>query len=176
MFHNWRVEEVVHKGEPLYFGLDFGFAHSRLAAVRCWIDQEKREIYIDHEVYRVGVELNHIPDYLDTMPGSRHYSISADDSRPDTISYLRNKGFNVNGAPKGKGSVLDGVSFLKDHTIIVHPRCKGVMDELTLYSYKVDKRTGMVLPETEKANDDLIDSTRYALYLFIKGTPEIYVG
>jgi len=176
VFHNWRVEEVTPVNVPLYYGLDFGFSVDPTAFLRCWVDQDKREIYVDQEVYKVGIEIDDIPAYLDTIPGSRHYRIVADSARPDTISYLRNQGFNIVGAKKGKGSVEDGVEFLKSYTIIVHPRCKHFIDELTMYSYKVDKRTGIVMPDLEDKNNHHIDATRYALQDFVSSTTEVFIG
>jgi hypothetical protein len=60
---------------------------------------------------------------------------------------MRRNGFpKILGAVKGAKSVEEGVEFLKSHDIVVHPRCRHVIDELTLYSYKVDAATGQVLP------------------------------
>ena len=47
--------------------------------------------------------------------------------------------------------------------IIVHPRCERVIEELTLYAYKTDDRTGEILPVLEDKNNHTIDALRYAL-------------
>jgi phage terminase large subunit len=64
---------------------------------------------------------------------------------------------------KGKGSVEDGIEFLKSYQIIVHPRCKHLTDELSLYKYKEDPLTGRILPILEDKDNHCIDSLRYAL-------------
>ncbi|RLC97601.1 MAG: PBSX family phage terminase large subunit [Chloroflexota bacterium] len=179
IFHGrYKMDETIipPKGTPLYYGMDFGFSKDPFAFLRCWIDRSKREIYIDMEAYGIGIEINHLCKYIDAIPGSKHYSIKADSSRPDTISFLKNQGYNIIGSRKGKGSVHDGVEFLKSHTIIVHPRCKHLLDELSLYSYKVDKRTGTVMPDIEDKNNHMMDSLRYALEDFTQGTVEVFVG
>ena len=63
---------------------------------------------------------------------------------------------------KGKGSLEDGVEFLKSYDIVVHPRCTHLIDELTLYRYKTDPLTGVVLPILEDRNNHVIDALRYA--------------
>ena len=54
------------------------------------------------------------------------------------------------------------LEWLKNYDIIVHPRCKHTIDELTLYCYKTDKDTGKVLPILEDKKNHVIDSLRYA--------------
>jgi phage terminase large subunit len=44
----------------------------------------------------------------------------------------------------------------------VHPRCKHLIDELTLYSYKLDPLTNQVMPILADKDNHLIDALRYA--------------
>jgi len=48
------------------------------------------------------------------------------------------------------------------------PRCTETIKELRLYSYKVDRHTGDVLPTLVDANNHYIDALRYALAPLIK--------
>jgi phage terminase large subunit len=91
--------------------------------------------------------------------------IRADSSRPDTISYVANRGFAVVPSIKGKGSVEDGVEFLKAHDIVVHPRCRHTSDELSFYSWATDPRTEKIVhpPRLEDRENHLIDALRYAV-------------
>jgi len=63
---------------------------------------------------------------------------------------------------KGKDSVLDGVQFLQNYTIIIHESLKDVINEFSTYKYKVDKHTDTVLPILEDENNHFIDALRYA--------------
>jgi phage terminase large subunit len=76
---------------------------------------------------------------------------------------MRRQGFRITAALKGKGSLEDGVEFLRAFDIVVHPRCKKVIEELTLYAYKIDEHTGEILPLLEDKNNHTIDALRYAL-------------
>lgn len=144
-----------------YFGADWGFSVDPSVLVRCFI--HGRTLYIDHEAYGIGVEIDKTPDLFDKIPGSRRWRITADSARPETISYMKRHGFKVDGAAKGKDSVIEGIEFLKNYDIVCHERCKNTAYELGCYSYKTDKLTGDVLPVLEDKNNNCIDSLRYAI-------------
>jgi len=166
VFRNWRIGshaefEGFDPTERFYYGADWGFSVDPTVLVRCYLDG--RTLYIDREAYRVGCEIDNTPALFDKVQGSRKWPIRADSARPETISYMNRHGFNVVPALKGAGSVEDGIEFLKSHDIVVHPDCRHTIDELSLYSYKVDKMTGEVLPLLEDDKNHVIDALRYAL-------------
>lgn len=162
VFRNWRVAEFeTPSNARFYFGADWGFSIDPTVLIRCWL--EGRTLYVDHEAYRVGCEIDRTPALFDTVPGSRKWPIRADSARPETISFMKRAGFAISPAVKGPNSVEDGVEFLKSHDIVVHPRCRHTGDELSRYSYKVDKRTDEVIPVLEDKNNHVIDALRYAL-------------
>ncbi len=163
VFRNWKVQIFETPANArFYFGADWGFSIDPTVLVRCWI--KDRTLYVDHEAWRVGCEIDKSPALFDTIPGSRRWPIVADSSDPQNISYLFRHGFpNIKPAIKGPKSVEQGVEFLKSYDIIVHPRCKHVIDELSTYSFEIDKQTGEVLPKLEDAKNHTIDSLRYAV-------------
>lgn len=163
VFKNWTVEEfMAPEGAVHRLGADFGFSVDPSCALRCHIDG--RRLYVDYEAYRIGCEIDQLPDLFMSIPAAERWPMVADTSRPETISYLRRHGFpKMQAAVKGARSVEEGVSFLQSYDIIVHPRCMHLIDELTLYSYKTDPLTGTVLPVLEDKDNHLIDSLRYAL-------------
>lgn len=176
---HYRVEafeEPTYNLRPRY-GLDFGFANDPNAAVRFYITTEKDgdHLWITHEAYGFSVELDDLPAFLqggiatdgrewDGIPGITKWPIKADGARPETISYLRRKGFNVNPAEKWPGSVEDGVAHLKRYRCIhIHQRCKNLAREARLWSYKVDRKTGDVLPVLKDGFEHGWDGVRYGL-------------
>ncbi len=162
VFKNWRIEEFERPAGTVHrMGADWGFAIDPSCLVRCSI--EGKNLYIDHEAYMVGCEINLLPDLFDRVPESRKWFITADSARPETISYMQKHGYpKINYAAKGKGSVEEGIAFLQSFDIIVHPRCLHTIDELTLYHYKRDPLTDEILPILEDKNNHLIDALRYA--------------
>jgi phage terminase large subunit len=162
VFRNWTIEEFERPPGTVHrLGADWGFAVDPSVLVRCDIDG--RRLYIDHEAHMVGCEIDQLPDLFDRVPDSRKWFITADSSRPETISYMRKHGFpKINAAIKGARSVEEGVEFLKSFDIVVHPRCVNTINELTLYSYKVDPLTDKVLPVLADKDNHVIDALRYA--------------
>jgi phage terminase large subunit len=164
VFHNWRVEsfETPDDVERFYFGADWGFANDPTVLIRCFV--RDRTLYVDAESYKIGLEIDHTPaKWKADIPGCERWPITADSARPETISYVNRQGFRVKPAKKGKGSLEDGVEFLKSFDIVVHPRCQHTADELSLYSYKVDPQTDEVLPQLSDKHNHVIDALRYAV-------------
>lgn len=188
VFNNWRIEdfETPEDVDRFYFGADFGFAVDPAALIRCFISG--RTLYLDFEAVKVGCEVDHTPalfagdcpEYVpepqqwenpkeyEGVPGAYDWPITGDSARPEIISYMRRRGFDVRKSIKGKGSIYEGVKFLKSFDIVVHPRCIQAIKELTYYSYKVDPHTNEILPVLEDDNNHIIDALRYALETYRK--------
>lgn len=150
-----------------YHGADWGFSVDPTALVRCFI--KDRTIFIDREAWGVGIDLDETPALFDTIETARKWPIKADNARPETISFMRRRGFNISAAKKWQGSIEDGIEFLKSYDIVIHPRCRHTIDEFNHYSYKVDKQTGEVLPIVVDSFNHIIDATRYALSDLMRG-------
>lgn len=184
-----RGRYVVESFEPApdwngpYQGADWGFSVDPSVLVRCWIgpgviasaqDHAKRllarTLYIEHEAYGVGVDLDDTPALFDTIPKAREYITRADSARPETISHMRRHGYTrILGVTKGKGSVEDGVEHLRSYErIVIHPRCTHAAEEARLWSYKTDKLSGDVLPVLLDKHDHCWDAARYALEPIIR--------
>jgi len=155
-----------------YLGADFGFASSPTTLVQCWIAEKK--LYIEAESYGVGLELDDTADRwtLDIPDCDRHV-VRGDSARPESISYLKRHGVpRITGVKKWPGSVEDGIAHLRSYEqIVIHPRCKHTIEEARLYSYKVDRLSGDVLPVVVDAHNHCIDGIRYALQPLIKQGP-----
>lgn len=162
VFKNWRIEEFDIPADAIIRqGADWGFSVDPSVLVQCYI--VGRTLYIPHEAYMVGCEIDSLPDLFRTVPDSERWWITADSARPETISYMQKHGFPKMGAAiKGAKSLEEGVQFLQSYDIVVHPRCKHTIQELTLYSYKTDPLTGVVLPVLNDKNNHVIDAVRYA--------------
>ena len=171
-------------GDPLY-GMDFGFSNDPSCFVRCWI--KENTLYIDQDAGRVGLDLDDTAKFFTRAdPIVENYAIRADNSRPESISFLRKKRPNPEGGyfpylpkiesvKKWPGSVEDGVEFIKTFDeIVIHERCQDMQDEARLYSYKTDKRTGDILPDIVDDNNHRWDAVRYALAPLIKQSTIIF--
>ena len=160
-------DDLWKKADRLFFGADFGFARDPSTLVRCFILDNR--LYIDHEAYGVGVEIDELPQLYRSVPGADQWPIKGDSARPETISYLRRHGYNIDGAEKWADSIEEGINFIKSFDkVVIDPRCKHTADEFRLYSYKTDRLTDEVLPVVLDKNNHTIDALRYAMVDYIK--------
>ncbi|MFP4793723.1 PBSX family phage terminase large subunit [Pasteurella multocida] len=165
---NGKYEELEFKPNQdfngPYFGLDFGFAKDPTAAVKCWVFDNN--LYIEYEAGKTGLELDHTAGFMkERVPDIEKYILRADSARPESISYLKRNGIpRIEGVKKWSGSVEDGIEHIKSYNkVYIHPRCKETLREFRLYSYKVDRLTGDVLPNVLDEHNHYIDAIRYAL-------------
>ena len=168
-------DDLWEHADRLFFGADFGFATDPSTLIRFFI--LGRHLYVSHEAYGVGVELDHMADFYDAVPGSREWPIMADCSRPETISHIRSRGFAIDAAEKWSGCVEDGIAHIRAfEKIVIHERCKHMIDEANLYSYKVDAKTGQVLPVVVDKHNHCWDAVRYGLdgYIQRRGSLDVW--
>ena len=172
--NKWSVDDFdmpsSNEEVRIFQGADWGFSNDPAVLISFFI--RDNNLYIAYEAYGVGVELDELfTHFTATVPTASKWKISADCSRPETISYLnKNYELTVEGAKKWSGSVEDGISFMKKFgKIIIHPRCIHTIEEFKKYSYKVDSKTGEVLPILVDKDNHCIDSIRYGLDDYIRG-------
>lgn len=150
------------KNADFHFGADWGFANDPTTIVRSFI--VGNDLYIDMCAGKVGCDLEDTPSLFNEVQGSSIYPIYADSARPETISFMRSKHYNVIAAEKWNGSVEDGIQYLRSFSCIhIHERCKAVAEEFDLYQYKVDRQTGEVLRVPVDKFNHYIDAIRYSL-------------
>lgn len=162
------------KNTQFFYGADWGFANDPTTLTRSFI--KGRDLYIEYEAGGVGVEMEEIPQLFDSVPESRKWVIRADCARPETISYVKRQGFRCQACEKWKGSIEDGIEYMRSFEhIYIHPRCKKTYEEFKFYSYKQDKISGDILPIVLDENNHYIDSIRYALEPYIKNRGKISI-
>lgn len=152
-----------------YHGMDYGFAQDPTTAVKCWV--HNRKLWVEYEAGKVGLEIDQTAAYIKRhIPGIENYTIRADSARPESTSYLHRHGLpRIESVHKWPNSVEDGVAHMRSYDqIVVHPRCKETIRETRLYSYKVDRLTGDILPVIIDASNHYIDAVRYALAPLIR--------
>jgi len=157
----------------LYFGGDFGFSTDPGVLNSMFIKDFC--LYVNHEAYGTGVELDELHGFWGSVPHSRKWRITADSARPDAISFLKrpftdkhgylHQGFQVYPSIKGEGSVEDGIAFLRMFKrIVVHKtNAPKSWKDWNNYRYKRDRVTNEVLPIPIDKNNHSTDAVRYAL-------------
>ncbi len=174
VFENWEerlfdLEEIKQiKGIKSAFGLDFGYTNDPSALWCGMIDQESNTIYVFDEMYEHGMSNSKIYQTVSEM-GYNKEKIIADCAVPKDIDHLRELGLrNIKGSRKGKDSVNNGIQYIQDFKIVIHPKCVNFLTEISNYTWSKD-RFGKT---TNKPIDDfnhLMDAMRYGLEGFTKG-------
>jgi phage terminase large subunit len=182
----YEVREFTHGDDwdGPYNGLDFGFSQDPTAATQCWIHGDV--LYVEFEAGKTGLELDHTADYIcKRIPMFDRETVRADSARPESISYLKRADHDgkrknipgIIGVDKGKGSVEDGIEFIKSFAmVVIHPRCQETAREFQRYSYKVDRLTGDVTKIILDKFNHYIDSIRYGLEQVMKNRGKIRIS
>lgn len=172
-FEDERAEGYVdpRKMQP-FAGLDFGYTQDPTALVVGMYDKGSGTLYISDEIYERGLSNARIAEKIKSA-GYGRARITADSAEPKSIDELRSMGLRVTGARKGKDSVLNGIQWIQDQRIVVHPRCVSFLTEISNYTWERDrfgKPTGKPVDDFNHAQDAL----RYACEQFIGKNTWIY--
>lgn len=172
VFDNWEVvdfnyQEIIQQRPHIKsaFGLDFGYTVDPAGFICALFDLEKKEIFIYDEHYKTGMLNTHIADMI-KYKGYAKEKIIADSSEPKSIEEIRRLGVSrIVGARKGKDSVNNGIQFLQQFKIYIHPTCTNSELEFSNYIWKVG-RDGVAKNEPEDSFNHLIDPLRYSAEQF----------
>lgn len=144
------------------FGLDFGYTNDPTALFCGLIDTTAKTLWVFDELYERGMSNETIAQRITDM-GYAKESIRADSAEPKSIDRLRDLGIrHIRKARKGKDSIVNGIDFLQDFHIIIHPRCVNFLTEMSNYTWDTDTRTGRKLNRPIDDFNHLMDAMRYA--------------
>lgn len=150
------------------FGLDFGYTNDPTALFCGLIDETAKTIWVFDEMYERGMSNERIYEMISSM-GYAKEKITADSAEPKSIDRLYDLGLTrIKGAHKGRDSVNNGIDYIQDFHIIVHPRCVNFITEISSYSWAKDK-DGRPTNRPEDDFNHLMDAMRYAMEDFSSG-------
>ena len=170
VYENWKEEEFdIHdekfRAMQTAFGLDFGYTNDPSALFCGFLDAENKRLYVFDEMYKKGLSNRAIADTIQAM-GYGKERITADSAEPKSIDELRSIGLKVQAAKKGKDSIQNGVQWIQDLEIIIHPCCVNFLTEISNYIWAEDK-FGAKLNVPIDGYNHLMDAMRYALERYI---------
>lgn len=174
VYENWEEKafdlEVIKKikGIKSAFGLDFGYTNDPSALFCGMVDVKGKAIYVFDELYKPGMSNEVIYQEVTNM-GYKKEKIRADSAEPKSIDRLRELGLsNIKAARKGKDSVNNGIDYIQDFKIYIHPRCVNFLTEISNYTWDTDKFGKKINKPIDDFNH-LLDAMRYGMEEFIKG-------
>lgn len=180
VYENWiekrfDIHQLIKKNDSLKsaFGIDFGYTNDPTAFFCGMIDTNDKKIYVFDEFYQKGMQNEDIYNKIFEM-GYRKERITGDSAEPKSIDRLRILGLpNIEGARKGKDSVINGIDFIQGYQIIVHPQCVNFITEISNYVWAKDK-FGKTLNKPIDDFNHLMDAMRYALERYIIADDWLY--
>jgi phage terminase large subunit len=162
IFTNWKIEDLSEMRDQFTNrrnGLDFGFSSDPAALSVSHYDKMHKNIYIFDELYETGLTNDLLA--VEVISRISNDMVICDSSEPKSIAELRNHGVNARGARKGKDSILFGIQWLQQQTIIIDKSCVATKNEVMQYKWKEDKN-GMAIRQPVEKNNHIIDAMRYA--------------
>ena len=169
----FKVDAVV-KSIPRnykFVGMDFGFADSYNAVIRCAVDPKTNYLYIYWEYYKNqmtdDVTASELAEY-----GLLDERIIADCAEPKTIAYYRKRGFHMvpchKGMQNGQGSRVQNTKKMKRFKkIVCSTFCINTIRELKDLTFKKDERTGQIQPDEFNIDPHTFSALWYALDRYI---------
>lgn len=153
-------------------GLDFGYTNDPTAFFVGFLDLDAKKLYVWDEFYEKGMSNKAINDKILAMGYSKE-RITGDSAEPKSIDELKSMKLRIKGAKKGKDSVMNGVQWIQDLEIIIHPRCTNFITEISNYTWETDKFGNKLNKPIDDFNH-LMDAMRYALEDDIIGNKWLY--
>ena len=178
VYENWKeqefnVEDVRTATTTSVFGLDFGYTNDPSALFCGILDVKAKKLWVFDEMYEKALSNKDIYNNIMQM-GFVKEQIIADCAEPKSIDELRSYGLRrIQGAKKGKDSINNGIQWIQELEIIVHPRCVNFLTEISNYQWDSDKFGNKVNKPIDCFNH-LMDAMRYALEKYITGNKWMY--
>jgi len=152
------------------FGLDYGYMADESSFCYLLIDEKNMKIYFADEMYEKAMSNREIAKWI-TKNGYSKEVIIADSSEPKSNDELRRLGITrLKSARKGKDSVLNGIQFIQNFQIIVHPSCVNALNEFENYTWKKDRQTGLYTNKPIDSYSHLMDAMRYGMQDMMRQT------
>ena len=178
VYENWKeqdfnIDDIKNKDTISVFGLDFGYTNDETALFCGILDLKGKKLWVFDEMYKKGLSNKDIYNNIVEM-GFVKEQIIADSSEPKSIDELKYYGIRrIQGAKKGKDSINNGIQWIQDLEIIIHPRCVNFLTEISNYQWDTDKFGNKINKPIDCFNH-LMDAMRYALEKYITGNKWMY--
>jgi len=174
VYNNWEILdfdaiELLKKDFSLEaaFGLDFGFTNDPSAFIAVIVDLRNKRLFIFDEFYKKRLLNNEIAEEI-KLRGYSKDEITADCAEAKSIEEIRRHGVSrIKQSSKGKGSVNQGIQYIQQFDIYVHPKCTNTIMEFKNYVW--EEKNGKTLNKAADNYNHLMDALRYALEKYSAG-------
>jgi phage terminase large subunit len=162
IYANWEFipEADMPEFDDPIIGLDFGYSNDPTAAVL--VQKVNDKLYVKELLYQTGMTNNDISDFL-KKNGYDQVLVYADSAEPKSIEEIKRLGCWIKPAIKGQGSIMAGISLVKEFDVYATDTSKNLMKEYHNY-YWEELKDGTIINKPLDKMNHLQDSLRYAVY------------
>lgn len=153
----------IPRGVVAYMaGVDFGYTNP--CAVLDIKKDSDNHYWVEDEYYRTGQTDAKVADYVKSK--DFHY-VFADPENPAAIQELKDRNVNLREVTKGKDSVRNGISrvreLFKQNRLHINRRCANLIEELESYHYPDGDDDRNQRENPVKSDDHALDALRYVI-------------
>lgn len=166
IYKRWKEQYFNHEeiNGAFLCGVDFGFIHDLSTIVCALLVEEEGRIYVFDEYGSTGKTNKDLANIIKDKGLSKSVII-ADCAEPKSIAEIKAEGIlKIKPCSKGKDSLLHSIQKLQNYEIIIHPKCTGIIEEISNYTWEKDKVTGYYTNKPDSAcAEHYLDALRYSL-------------
>lgn len=158
IYKDWQlIDDIPHEARLERYGLDFGYTNDPTAIVAIY--RYNGGFILDETTYQNGLKNREIADILKNVPKAL---VIADSAEPKSIDELKDLGVNIVGAPKGAGSILQGIQNVQAQRVSVTKRSTNIIKEYRNYLWQTDK-DGKIINTPSESFNHAMDAIRYGM-------------
>lgn len=158
IYKDWQlIDDMPHEARLERYGLDFGYTNDPTAIVAIY--RYNGGFILDEITYQNGLKNREIADILKNVPKAL---VIADSAEPKSIDELKDLGVNIVGAPKGAGSILQGIQNVQAQRVSVTKRSTNIIKEYRNYLWQTDK-DGKIINTPSESFNHAMDAIRYGM-------------
>lgn len=172
VYNNWEICDNIPKEARLKaHTLDFGYTNDPTAL--CSIYYMDGKYYLEERIYQTGLTNSDLSNMMKAIGVDKSINIYADSAEPKSIAELRNMGWRVRPAVKGKDSINFGIQQMQDKEFLVTKKSVNLIKEFRGYMWDKD-RSGKTLNKPIDYNNHALDSIRYYFQTETNKRPKYY--
>ena len=164
IYDNWKwidYKEFPDKEDcEVAYGLDGGDSNDNSAL--CMVLRRPDKLYVHELLYKKGMTNQDLAYDIKKL-GLKEDYIICDSAEPKSIEELSRLGLYVKPSVKGPGSVMAGITTIKEYEVFASKQSKNLLQEYQYYIWESSRDGQMVNKIKQNGMDQLMDSLRYAV-------------
>ena len=164
IYDNWNwidYKDFLDKEHcEIAYGIDFGFSNDPTTLIE--VRRKNDRLYIHELLYKKGLTNQDIYQEIKKL-NLEEELIICDSAEPKSIEELKRLGLYVKPSQKGKDSVLNGISVIKEYTVYASKESKNLFTEYQYYIWESNRDGDRINKIKQNGQDHLMDALRYSV-------------